>query len=350
MQVDADLASARTLPSEWYTSETFGQQDFAMFNKSWNLAGPTFLVKNEGDFFTFKAGAENGILVNRGGGEIRGLVNVCRHRAGPVADGCGKARLFQCRYHGWTYDLSGNLVGTPEFQGVKDFIKEDHSLPSFKTEKLGPFVFVSLGAAIPFQEFCGTLPENLKDFWSEDLELFATKDYAVDCNWKVYVDNYLEGYHLPMVHKGLFAELNYAQYRTEVSQWYSEQRAPAKDTAALYGGEKNPEARYFWLFPNTMLNIYQGLIQTNTVLPVSTSRCLVRFQWYAGAQALQERRSRIDEMLNFSDVIQEEDRLICEKVQENLNSSTYSQGRYSVKRENGVHHFHQLLRKAVTLL
>ena len=340
---NSDIKWASTLPSPLYTEDEYFKKEMTeIFDGHWNLLGSTRALAEKGGYFTAQAGLENFLIVNGAGDpkDPSGFVNVCRHRAGPVALGSGHARAFQCRYHGWTYDLTGNLVGTPEFQGVEGFKKEDNPLPKISVALLGPLVFGSLSPDIPIEKL-----KNLEEILDPSLEPFFEKDYQVDCNWKVYVDNYLEGYHLPLVHKGLSSELDYSQYRTEVSEWYSEQMAPAKASAALYRSEEGTSARYFWLFPNTMLNIYQGLVQTNTVIPVSKNQTVVKFVWYTTPEKQKQSKERIEQMMKFSDVIQEEDRVICEQVQKNLRSQTYSSGRYSVKRENGVHHFHHLIAK-----
>ncbi len=350
----SDIKVASTIPSEWYTSDAFFRQEMhSIFNRGWNLVGSMDSLKTKGDYFTAQAGSENFLIVKFGDGshDIKGLVNVCRHRAGPVAVGCGNSKVLQCKYHGWIYDLNGNLIGTPEFQGVENFEKQDHPLPEVKLGFKGPFIFASLNPLISFEEFCGEIKtddcKQSDDVFSTKLVPFLKRDYEVACNWKVYVDNYLEGYHLPLVHKGLSAELDYSQYRTETSTWFSEQFAPAKNSASYYRTDLGDTARYYWLFPSTMVNAYQNIVQTNVVLPISKNKTIVKFIWYEKPDSGDE--TRVAEMIKFSDVIQEEDRLICEQVQKNLNSVTYESGRYSVKRENGLHHFHSLLSKLNSL-
>jgi choline monooxygenase len=170
----------------------------------------------------------------------------------------------------------------------------------------------------------------------------------------VYVDNYLEGYHLPVVHPGLHKELDYDQYRVEPHRWFSIQHAPLRP---VHGGQPDrkydpaatevPEAVYVWLFPNVMLNVYMGQMQTNVVLPLSHDRTRVVFEWYATEPPAGDDPSWT-KLLAFSDEIQDEDIEICEAVQRNLRSRVYDRGRYSAKRENGVHHFHGLLHEFLT--
>jgi len=157
------------------------------------------------------------------------------------------------------------------------------------------------------------------------------RDYTIDCNWKVYVDNYLEGYHLPAAHPSLFRALDYGAYRVETFAHYSSQIAPLRTGG---GGS----ALYYWIFPNTMLNVYPDNLSANIVVPLGPEKTLTIFEWFSyGDTALDGK------IIDFSDEIQQEDIRICESVQRGLRSQHYDRGRFSVKRENGVHHFHGLL-------
>src|SRR5438045_9528496 len=117
--------------------------------------------------------------------------------------------------------------------------------------------------------------------WSS-MRLAARKEWYVDCNWKTYVDNYLEGYHIPIVHPALHRELDYARYRTETRRFYSIQHAPLRRAASRIPavGEGEPAALYFWVFPNLMLNVSADNYSTNLVVPVGPERTLTVFDWY----------------------------------------------------------------------
>jgi choline monooxygenase len=173
---------------------------------------------------------------------------------------------------------------------------------------------------------------------------------VINCNWKVYVDNYLEGYHIPIAHPGLMREIDYAQYRTDTYRYYSQQFAPIRamkaddpSERAYAPGSGVQQAAYFWVFPNLMLNIYPDNISTNLIVPLSHDRTLTIFEWFFHDVGHSKVQERIQRAIAFSDEVQQEDIGLCENVQKGLRSSTYDRGRYSVKRENGVHHFHMLL-------
>lgn len=176
------------------------------------------------------------------------------------------------------------------------------------------------------------------------------RDWTVECNWKVYVDNYLEGYHIPIVHPSLMKELDYARYVTETRRRYSLQHSPIRESGPgrLRRSAQEDEALYFWVYPNLMLNVYPDNFSTNLIVPLSPRRTLTVFEWFfpdPGRPSVQE---TVRQTIEFSDEIQREDIAICEAVQKGLESRTYDVGRFSVRRESGVHHFHRLYASALS--
>src|SRR6185503_3519691 len=170
-------------------------------------------------------------------------------------------------------------------------------------------------------------------------------DYEVRCNWKVYVDNFLEGYHVPYVHPELFKLYDFQNYRTEVFDWYSLQVGPlASNGNNVYAGGR--EALYYQIYPNFMLNILPGRLQTNQVIAIAHDRCRVVFRYFYDDIESPAAHKRIEDDLAYSDSVQAEDIEICERVQEGLSSRAYDRGRFSVPFEGGVHHFQSLLRRA----
>ena len=343
---DSKLARAETLPSSYYAdAATLEKEHRDVFGRTWQLVGRAEQLAEPGSFFTATVGGELVVVVRGKDGAVRAFSNVCRHRAGPVACGEGKRPAFVCGYHGWSYGLDGRLLATPEFAGVEGFDRDSVRLPQYRVDALGSLVFVNLDAtAPPLREVYGEIAPLLEAAPRSAYRLAARKDWEVGCNWKVYVDNYLEGYHIPIVHPSLFRELDYQKYRTETKAWYSQQHAPVRRPERIRITEGEPEARYYWIYPNLMINVYADNFSTNLILPMGPRRTLTVFEWYFPDPDL---RADVDATVAFSDEIQLEDIAICEAVQRGLESRSYDRGRYSVERENGVHHFHGLYAEAM---
>ena len=288
------------------------------------------------------------ILVIRGDdGVLRAFFNVCRHRAAPIVnEACGSVAKLRCRYHGWTYDLAGQLRGLPEFDGVQDFCKEDNGLPPVSVGELGGMVWVHLDPPRePLDTYLRPIASWMDSRGGMGLTWYARKSYDLACNWKVYVDNYLDGgYHVNSVHPALAGVIDYRDYRTVCDGNTVVQTSPLKAGDGVAGRTRTGDAAYWWVYPNFMLNATAGVMDTNLVQPLGVDRCRVVFDFYFAADA--------DEAFKRDSVavggqVQAEDVGICEDVQRGLNSRSYSTGRYSVKRENGGHYFHQVLGRAL---
>ena len=355
---DPNIARASTIPARLYNDPVYLELERErIFAHTWQLVGRVEQLREHGQFLTAQVGNDP-IVVLRDGDGLRGFYNVCLHRAGPVASGCGQRRTLQCRYHGWTYALDGSLIRAPEMEGVQNFRADEMHLVPVQVATWGPLVFANTdGKAPPLLEVLEDIPQRVERFGCESMRYVMRKEWEIACNWKIYVDNYLEGYHLPVVHPGLHKELDYDNYTVEPHRYFSVQHAPLRAVHAGNAAERQydpaktdvAEALYVWLFPNMMLNVYMGQMQTNVVVPLAHDRCKVVFEWYS-ASPPSDPATDADwtKLLQFSDEIQDEDIQICEAVQRNLRSRIYDRGRYSAARENGVHHFHSLLHEFLT--
>ncbi len=350
---EPDLSRATTLPARWYIDPAFlGLEKEKIFWRTWQLVGRVSQVSKPGDYFACDVSGEPLLIVRGAEGTLRALSNVCRHRASSIANGEGNCGTLRCPYHGWTYALDGRLLGQPEFEGVRDWDRSAVSLPAFRVETWGPFVFVNLDAhAAPLASILGDIPQSVTKLGCDfsKLKYFGRRDYVIDCNWKVYIDNYLEGYHVPAAHPGLFRELDYKEYRVDTYRHYSSHYAPLRPAGGegrrYSASESGAGALYYWVFPNFMLNIYPDNLSSNIVVPLSHDRTLTIFEWFFLPDTDPAIPART---VAFSDEIQQEDIRLCEAVQRGLHSRTYDRGRLSVKRENGVHHFHLLMHEFLT--
>lgn len=362
LDVNGQIECAHTLASRFYVDPSILEiEKQKIFCGSWQLVGTLQQACGEVNgvkrtiadtetFFTADVAGEPIVVVRDKQGALRAFSNVCRHRAGPIAQGSGCKNVLRCGYHGWTYTLDGRLIGTPDVEGVEFFDRTTMGMVPLRLEIWEQFIFVNFDAqAEPLAAFLGEIPRQAREFQFQGLQLVERRDYVINCNWKVYVDNYLEGYHIPIAHPGLMREIDYAQYRTETFRYYSQQFAPIRamkreEGERLYApGARLQEALYFWIFPNLMLNIYPDNLSTNLIVPISHDKTLTVFEWFFHEAGSTQSWERIRKAVEFSDEVQREDIGLCETVQRGLRSATYDRGRYSVRRENGVHHFHMLL-------
>ena len=348
---DAPLNDASTIPSAWYTDgRVLDLERQTVFSRSWQFAGRVDQLERPGQFVTCETAGGEPIVLVRGQDEVlRGFFNVCRHHAAAVVTTPeGSANQLRCPYHGWTYALDGALKGTPEFTGVCNFDRSSNGLVPVEIVVWDKWVFARTapdgGPPSDFPE--PALRQLFPSRTSAGLQWMERRTYTVDCNWKVFVDNYLDGgYHVPHLHKGLDSVLDYSTYTIENGSRFclqtSAMAAGGADarTGAVRTGDR---AFYLWLYPNFTINCYVDTMDTNLVIPRGPDRTEVIFDFYF-ADVSEAARPRNLESIAVSEQIQDEDVAVCASVQRGLRSRAYETGRLSVKREAGEHLFHQLL-------
>lgn len=342
------LAQAKTIPSRWYTApEVYEWDNNAIMASTWQLVGHLGQLQTPGDVLKATV-AENPVMVVRTeAGLLKGFYNVCRHRGGPLLKENGTGcKQFRCNYHSWTYDLDGTLKGIPEFEGVENFEPEAFGLRPVQVETWENLVFINLNEnPTPLATVFEGISDRILPIDLQALTFYGQVRYTLACNWKVYVDNYAEGYHINQVHPELAQLVDYKQYTTELSPWYSLQHSPLRADDNVYGIGVG-EIFYYFVFPNLMLNIMPNRLQVNLIVPLSHDRTEVIFDYFYRDITSEAAQKLIREDWAYSELVQQQDIDICERVQQGLASRAYDQGRLSVKRESGVHHFQNLLKTA----
>lgn len=347
--LDAPLEEASTIPAAWYWDERIeALEREQVFHRNWIAVGRMDQVAVPGQFFTVELAGEPLVVVRGADGKLRAFYNVCHHHAAAVANvPCGVVQHLRCPYHGWTYGLDGSLKGTPEFTGVCNFDRARNGLVPIRVATWEQFVFVTLSEkAPPFDHFLGELPARIAPLVISNIQFSERKIYTLACNWKVYVDNYLDGgYHVPYLHKGLNSVLDYKEYTIETSERYCLQSSPmvvSQEHVSFAATRTGDRAYYYWLYPNFMINVYEGVMDTNLVLPLAPDKCLVQFDFFF-ADVSDSQKTHNAESVAVSERVQDEDVDICESVQRGLRSRAYGAGRLSVRREAGEYLFHRLL-------
>jgi len=350
--IHSDIKKAETLPGEFYSNpEVFQALKDKVFLNTWQWIGDTNLVPLTTYAHPFvlldNFLSEPLALVRDANDDIKCISNVCTHRGNLVVQHPGKMKNLLCMYHGRRFELNGTFKSMPEFDEAEDFPRACDHLSNVALHKWGSHLFTSLKPSFDFEEVTQLMNERigflpLDQFqYRKDL----SKDYLVNCHWALYCDNYLEGFHIPFVHADLNETLDYGNYTTEVYDHATLQIGYANDAEEVFDlpdahpdAGKNVAAYYYWIFPNMMFNFYPWGLSINIVQPISLEKTKVSFLTYVNDES--KMHSGAGALL---DKVEREDEFVVEGVHKGLKSRLYSTGRFSPKREKGVHHFHKLL-------
>ncbi len=333
------LHQASTLRSEWYTEQfVFDEEVKKLFSSKWLFLCLEQKVPTIGSYSVQQYLSHPLIIVRDRTNLIKVFYNVCKHRGGPLAyeDGIASTNVLQCQYHGWTYLLDGSLRGVPQFDKVDLFDKKDYGLLEVNSVVVNSMIFICFGDPIEdIPAIFTTLDTKLPENYFATKKFHTSVEYKVKSNWKVYADNYLEGYHIPIVHPSLNSILSYRNYSVETDSEFVLQHSPISNS------KNNEMALYYFIFPSMMLNILPGRLQTNSIIPVTTNECKVIFDFYYDENVFTDSPQTILDDIVFSDEVQKEDSVICESVFKGISSVAYTQGRFSVETESGVYTFQQ---------
>jgi choline monooxygenase len=345
--INPDIKKSPTLPSEFYREEKyFEQSKEKIFSRTWQFIGDTDLVKVPGQVhpFTLLDGFMNEplLLTRDYDDNINCMSNICTHRANIICEGSENVKSLRCRYHGRQFDLTGKFKFMPEFDQCENFPSERDNLPKVNFETFNNLIFASLNPVSPFAEFFKEVKERLQWFPFDKLVLDTkrSKDYLVKAHWALYCENYLEGFHIPYIHKSLNDALDYANYTQEIYKYTNLQVGRAKSGEVTFDNspEKEIVAYYYWIFPNMMFNFYPWGLSINIVRPIEKNLTKVSFITYISDESKYNMGAGAG-----LDRVEREDEAIVENVQRGINSQLYKSGRFSPFRETGVHHFHSLI-------
>jgi choline monooxygenase len=340
----ATLATPRTLPWDWYTDPAVLRlEQRRLFRRLWQYAGRAALVAEPGAFFTCRAGDVPVVVVRGRDDELRGFVNVCRHRGSIVCEGEGRRETLQCPYHAWTYGLDGSLRAAPRSDREPGFDRGSLGLLPVSVETWGPFVFVNPDPdAAPLAETLDDLPERLASVVDVDALVFHHRSGSgYEANWKLCVENFLECYHCQVAHPGFSAVVDTSvdAYGLEEGRRFSTQTGPLR--AGAPEGEV-PRGQFHFLFPNVTINVLPGPanVSIGPILPAGSERT-ERFLDYFFAPDADE--AAVAELLAFDDEVGREDTVLVERVQRGVRSGALGEGRLLAESERLVAHFDRLL-------
>ena len=332
-----------SLSSDWYTDKMYLRKEMdQIFLKSWLLVGAESQISNPGDSLFLSILDQPIVCIRQKDYAVKTFFNICRHRAGSLKKNTNNKSLV-CTYHGWTYSINGNL------KSPRGFSKSEISNNSLCLKKVNTKIWKGL----IFINFCDN-PNNFETLFSsveKKLAPYELKNFTFDrkvsykikSNWKVYLDNFLEGLHIPIAHPSLNNVLDYRSYDIKLFKNFSIQSGKLNDSKSPYASSTNSYAYYVAIYPNILFNLAPGRFQTNMIEPINESECYVHFEYYFDSVCEEEKL----EDISFSDEIQKEDILICENVQRNLLSIGFDKGIISNEYEIGVKHFQNYIKESI---
>ena len=333
-----------SLSADWYTDNKFLKKERnQIFLKSWLLIGSESQISNPGDCFFHSIVDQPIVCIRQEDSSIKTFFNICRHRAGSFKNEQGKNNLLVCKYHGWTYAINGELKSPRGFNKSDTALKE-LCLENINTKIWKGLIFINFSdKPRSFAATFNTVQKLLSPYKLENFTFERRVSYVIKSNWKVYLDNFLEGLHIPIVHPELNNIMDYKSYNTKLYKNFSVQSGKLDEPKSPYSQSSNNIAYYFTIYPNILFNIAPRRFQTNIILPLNEKECVVHFDYFFDSICEEE----ILKDINFSDEIQKEDILICEEVQKDLLSIGFQKGIISDKYETGVKHFQDYIRKSI---
>ena len=348
--IDKNIHKAKTLPSKFYLDNSIFEQSKVFFEESIQPICTINELNNVSIYpFTYFAKFLNEeLLLTNQDGKFHCLSNVCTHRGHLVSECATSNSSLQCRYHGRTFELNGRLKNAPGFKEALNFPTEEDDLKSLSVFDWNNFLFISLNENPNVFKILNQIDAILPDFPYKDLsDNPVKKEYTLDCHWALYCDNYLEGFHIPYVHKGLNEDMEWNGYETDIFENVVLQKAKSQDlkNAVFYGKDKTVYAYYFFIFPNIMLNYYSWGLSINIIEPISTNKTRIKYLVYnlKGKEIPLDSKSSVD-------TVELEDQKVVLSVQKGMKSKYYSSGRFSPNMEKGVHYFHRLMSKKLLKL
>ena len=288
------LLEAETMPAWCYTSEAFYRREVErIFMKVWNFLGRVEQVPNPGDYFTVDFAGVPLIVVRDDAGEVRAFANTCRHRGSELLAGSGRCKAIVCPYHSWTYALDGRLVGAPEMEQSAGFRKEDHGLIALRLETWAGFIFVNFDPdAAPLDDYLGGMKDTIAPYRLQDMGLMRRREYVMDCNWKLFVENAKESYHIKTVHKKTINQ--YASAKT-AGYWVEEAKGEYCITFAQHEGSMAllKGAAGFPVIESLRGRREAGGTYAPLIYPSTYLACTIDCAWYLELHPLGPERTRL---------------------------------------------------------
>ena len=339
---------AKTLGRKYYTSKKILDKEYeTLFYNDWICAGRSSELSNIGQYKTINIGKESIIILRDNNNKIVAHYNVCRHRGTRICNhNSGQfSKSIQCGYHGWTYDLNGNLIGAPHMDAVTNFNKDNYSLHHVALKEWEGFIFINLSnKPSNFEIYFSPILNRFKQWNISTLKTLETKRYDVEGNWKLVIQNYCECYHCPILHPDLAAIHNYMGGRNDLYEGpflggymdFSKNKNSITKNGELCSPilpqleEKNKRRVYYYsIFPNMLLSLHPEYVMFHTVWPNGNKKSIVECSWLFEEEVINSNKYQPEDAINFWDMTNKQDWYISELSQLGIQSKKYTPAPYS---------------------
>lgn len=323
----------RNLAPENYSDPLiFTAERERLFARSWQLLGPASQVAEAGQYLAAEIAGIKAFVLRGQDGQLRGFRNVCRHRgARLLAEGTGTCKRIRCPYHNWVYDDTGRLIAAPGFGEEPDIRLEDWPLAPVGVSVWRGLLFLAIEPQDALSDQLGETLAELAEEPLEDYRAAASERLVFDANWKIYTDNFVEGYHIPGIHPTFYASIRFDQFSTTAHDGLVRMTAPPKD-GLFYRG------KWLWMWPNWTLSLFEGGMNTSRINPLSAERTELIYHFYFADSVTAAARA---ETIAANLAVIREDFEICLQTHRNYASGGYSPGPLSPRHEAGVAYFQE---------
>ncbi len=341
---------SEALPHDWYHDPAvFELERERIFRRHWWLVGIDADLAGPGDYLALTLMKWPLVIVRDQQSSLRAFYNICRHRAGPlVFDGNGHCREFVCRYHGWRYACSGELLKTPGLGADEVIARETMGLLPLRVDSWNGLVFVCLDGNAPgLSDWLGDALSIATRFDATDTMRFdGSVQKTASANWKTYADNSCEGYHVGMVHRALGSSM---QRETVQIAAYENGEFVGFDVSYDSGDDRSRSGRGFWIykFPGLLLHFADYAFNAEAVVPLDAGCSRLQRWFWSNPDKARDYGIDASVIRPGSEQVIDEDIAICELVQRNLAAGIYPGGQLSTRQEPGTIYFQQLVRAAL---
>ncbi len=327
----------RNLDPVNYVSPDIHSEDVQrIFSATWQLIGPTSRLATRGDYIAVEiAGQKIFVMHTRDG--LRAFRNVCRHRgARLLPEGTGRCNTIRCPYHQWVWGEDGSLLNVPFWGDDAEFELSDWALDQIEWRVWRGLLFVAIAPETAFEDQLGDIIAELEGEPIEDYTWVHEERLVFDANWKIYTDNFVEGYHIPGIHPAFHRAIEFEAFETTALDGMVRMTAPPRD-GLFYRG------KWMWMWPNWTLSLFNGGMNTSRINPVDHQRTELIYNFYFADTSDAAAKARAQTIEGNLQVIRE-DFEVCLETQKNYASGGYRAGPLSPRHEQGVAYFQERLR------